>query len=686
MMLGIAVAWWCNPVLSVLLPLAAVALFVLLCGLFAKAPKWFFGTGAMLFMFCVGAFVEHGQRGAMAPQWSPGERLYEAQLLEVPLHKGGSTKVLARVADVDGAVPDGARTRGDVYLYLSRSVEADALEIGDVLRFESEVCAPENTGNPAEFDLCSYFYIKGVTGSAYLWNGKWQLIGKGEKNLAMRALMLRERLLEKYRSFGFDGDDLSLLSALTLGEKRDFPKELKESYTAAGASHVLALSGLHLGLFYLLLSVLLPLRGRNRWVVALREAAIVAALWVFAYVAGLPASVLRAALLFTLMSVARCLRQEASSVSSLAFAATAMLLFSPHLLFDVSFQLSFSAVLAIQLLAPPLQRLLKVDEHGFLYRYLMNMLILSFAAQVGTLPFVWYHFGVLPLYSLLTNIFVVPLAFVVILLALLLLAVSFLAPLAQFVAVLLQCVVLFMNVGISYISTLPGASQSLPPIGVVGMACVALLLVALSYALMNCRWWLVLFVVGCSLVLGVVTAVTGGNEQLSSGVIVYNNSKNPLLHIVEEGGDNWLLSTVPQLDAEYEYSSSPYIKREKLPDPMWVDGDYECGSFVCRDGTLSYGGLKIKLLADDLWRKNLFTEPVDVLLLGRGFLGPMAELVEVYPSACILLDASLYRHSRDRILRECAVLGVEAVDISRNGALKIVPRGGNFEIIPLRGK
>ena len=687
MMFGIAVAWWCNPALSVLLPLAAVAIFVLLCGLTAKAPKWLFGVGVMLFMFATGAFVEHGRREAMAPLWAPGERLYEAQLLEVPLHKGASTKVLARVADVDSAVADGARTQGDVYLCLPRSVEADALEIGDVLRFESEMRAPENAGNPAEFDLCSYFYIKGVTASAYLWDGKWLHNGKGEKSLAMRALAVRERLVERYRSLGFDGDALSLLSALTLGEKRDFPKELKENYTAAGASHVLALSGLHLGIFYLLLSVLLPFRGRrNRWVVALREVVIVAGLWAFAYVAGLPASVLRAAILFSLMSLGRCLRQEASSVSSLAFAAMAMLLFSPHLLFDVSFQLSFSAVLAILLIAPPLQRLLKVNEHGSLYRYLVNMLILSFAAQIGTLPFVWYHFGVLPLYSLLTNILVVPLAFVVILLALLLLAVSFFTPLAQLVAAILQYVVSFMNAGITFISSLPGASQSLPPIGVVGAVCVALLLVALFYALMNRRWWLALFVVGCSLVLGVVGVATGGDEQLPDGVIVYNNSKNPLLHIVEKGGDNWLLSTVPQLDAEYDYSSSLYIKREKLSEPVWVDGDYECGSFVCRDGMLRCGGLKIKLLADDLWRKNLFTEPVDVLLLGRGFLGPVAELVEVYPSACILLDASLYRHSRERILRECSVLGVEAVDIARSGALKIVPGGDNFEIIPLRGK
>ena len=228
--------------------------------------------------------------------------------------------------------------------------------------------------------------------------------------------------------------------------------------------------------------------------------------------------------------------------------------------------------------------------------------------------------------------------------------------------------------------------MALPPIGVLGAACVALLLFVLSYSFINRKWWLALLAVGCSLVLCVVNVVVDGEEKQPKGAIVYNNNKNPLLHIVAHNGENWLLSTVPQLDAEYEYVSSPYIKREGLLQPVWVDSDYTCDEFVCRNGVLRYGGLKIKVLADDLWSENIFSEPVDVVVLCRGFLGSVKELAEVYPSGVVLLDASLYKRSRERILRECAALDIEAVDISRSGAVKIVPRGDNFEITPLRGK
>lgn len=686
LILGIAVAWHSGIAMLPVVALLCVALFVMLFGLLDVVPKWLFGVGALLVMFSAGAFVECCCRGKMAPQWGAEEHLYEAQLLEVPSFRGNSVSVLADVALLDSAALPTERKRGDVYLYFTRSIESDALSAGDIIRFKGRVLPPHNAGNPAEFDVEKYYYVKGISGSVFVTDGKWQQCGKGRPTIAMRALMLRERVVRLYERLAPDANTAALLSALTVGEKRDFPRELKENYTAAGASHVLALSGLHLGILYLLLAALLPLRGRRRAVVVLRELLVLSVLWCFVFVAGATPSVVRAAILFTLISLGRCLQQESSSLSSLAFAAIVMLLFSPHMLFDVSFQLSFAAVLSIVLLAPKLQTLLGVEKRGWLYAYVTNLLILSFVAQIGTLPILWYHFGVLPLYSLLTNIVVVPLAFVVMALALPLLGLAFLPMLQQPMATVLFWVVGFMNDGVSFISSLPGASVALPQIGVAGALVVALLLWLVIYGFAVHRWWLVGVVAGCVAVLCVVMAVAPQPDEEQNGVMIYNNKKNPLLHIVSPNGENWLLSTVPQLDAEYEYSSLPFVKREGLPNPVWVDGDYATGLFVCDDGLLDYKGVKVRLLADELWRENLYAEPVDVLLLCRGFLGSVKELCEVYPFSCLVLDASLYARSRSRILRECGLLDIVPVDISATGAVKIVPQGDDFAVISLKGK
>lgn len=683
--LGIAVGWFSNVEVLHVVVLFAVSFISLLLGLSRFCPKWLFGIGAVLTMFAAGAFVEHCQSVRMEPRWSSDKLFYKAHLVEVPSVHGTNVKVLADVVAGDG--PCDVRNEGLVYLYFQRTINSEALEIGDSLLFETVIEPPVNAGNPAEFDVESYYYLKGITGNAFLYDDDWQFCGSSCNSLSLRALSIREKVVGWYESWGFSGDGLALLSALTVGEKRDLTQELKENYSSAGVSHVLALSGLHLGIIYALVSLLWPQRRNKRILVLLREAVVLALLWGFAFISGLSPSVVRAAILFSLVSVARCIDRDSSSLSSLSFAAIVMLLFSPHLLFDIGFQLSFSAVLSIFLFAEPLQILFKVDKHGKVYGYLVNLIILTLVAQVGTLPFVWYHFGEFPVYSFLSNMIVVPLAFIVIAIALLTLIFSFVPFLHQLLVAVLYFVVDAMNGVASFVSELPGASMTLPPVGVMGAIFVAVMAFLLFYALLRRRWWLVALVVVCSTVTALLSAVSS-EEDTGSGnrIVIYNNRKNPLLHAVEENGENWLVSTVPQLDAEYEYVSLPYIKREGLPSPQWACWNYAGEKLSVEEGLLGFCGLKVRLVDNGYWNESIYSTPADVVVLCRGFLGSIEELLEVYPTNCLILDASLYKRSRERILRECAAIGIEPVDISRSGAVAIIPGDGCFTLEPLRGK
>lgn len=685
LMVGIVIGWHCGIDMLHVCLLALFSLSAMLLGMFSFAPKWLFGVGASLIMLSLGIYVEESKEHEMSMQWSAEKHSYSAQLLEEPVVRGSTVKALAFLSLNDTLQPS-MRKCGKVYLYFPRSVEAEQLGIGSNVTMDISLLPFRNAGNPAEFDVERYNYIKGVTGFAYVGYDRWNYEGEGEFSLRMRALQLRSRVISMYRRLGFEDDDLALLSALTVGEKGELTKELKENYSIAGASHILALSGMHLGVFYILLVALFSFCGSSRSATIVRETIVVLLLWGFAFVAGLTPSVVRAAVLFTLVSLGRCLHQDATGMSSLSFAAIVMLFFSPHLLFDVSFQLSFAAVFSILLLAPPLQRLLKIDERGWLMRYVANLLILSFVAQLGTLPFVWYYFGVFPLYFLLTNIFVVPLAFLLMSLSVVVWILAF-VPLLQFpFAVLLRLLVGFMNSGVGVIASFPGASLSLPPVGVAGTFCMALLLVLLFYALANGRRWLVILSL-CCVVSSLFALLLNPRESVDGDyIIIYNNNKNPLLHVVSGGGCNYLVSTVPQLDAEYEYSSSPFIKREKMADPLWINGEFSDSILLLDDGLLQFQGLRVRLVNDDLWQENLYVAPADVVVLCRGFLGKVEELVEAYPSSCLVLDASLYKHSRARIRKECAALGIDVVDISEMGAIMLLPADVNFSLRPMRGK
>lgn len=682
---GIAVGWYCGIEVPHILFLSLLSVVMLLLGLHRDSPRRLFGVAACLFMFAAGLFVEEQEELAKAPQWSAERCRYSAQLVEEPVEGAATVKALADVESCDSSAAEGIRKIGCAYLYFPRSVEAEQLHAGSKVLLDVKMRPFINAGNPAEFDVERYYYIKGVSGYAFVGRDSWEYAEDGEPSLFMRAMSARERVVDMYRSLSFEDEELALLSALTLGEKRDFPKELKESYSVAGASHILALSGMHLGVFYLLLITLLPLRGTNRILLLVRELFVVLLLWAFAFVAGLSPSIVRAAILFTLMSVGRCLRQDSSAVSSLSFAAIVMLLFSPHLLFDLSFQLSFAAVLSILLLLPPLQSALRVQERGAVSRYLLNLLLLTVAAQLGTLPFVWYSFGVFPVYFVLTNFVVVPLAFLLMTLAVVVWALAFIPFLQLIFAFLLEQVVVVMNGSVTLIASLPGASLALPPIGAVGACCVALLLFMLVYSLVHKRRWLLMLSGNFAVLSFALLLLAAPVKEEGASLVIYNNRKNPLLHALC-ANRNYIVSTIPQLDAEYEYVSTPFIKREKLDEPVWVNEAYTDSLVQLRDGLLSFDGLKVRLVDSEHWRDNIYVEPADIVILCRGFLGPMSELVEAYPSACLVLDASLYANSRGRILRECAALGLQPVDISSVGAMKVVSDEDSFSLVPMRGK
>lgn len=685
-MAGIVFSWHTGVDMQLLLFFISVSVLAFLSGFMNILPRCFFGLGILCFLFSCGVYVECMQSKEKAPQWSSEKLAYRATLSEVPLFRGTSVKVLAHVEAVDTLLLSGVRKEGMAYLYFSRGIASDTLAVGDIISFRSAMNPIRNAGNPAEFDIEHHCYVKGISGTLFLHEGSWQKIGECNKTLQMNALSLRERVVGIYSSSGISDDGRSLLSALTIGEKRDFSQELKESYSKAGASHVLALSGLHLGILYMLLLFAMPFNGQNRYLIFSRELTVLLLLWGFAFVAGLSPSVVRAAILFSIMSLGRCLRRDSSSLNSLAFAALLMLLFEPHLVFDVSFQLSFSAVLSILLLAPPMQRALNVEKHGAVYGYVANLLILSFAAQLGTFPFIWYYFGVFPLYFLLTNIIVVPMAFVVMLLAVVVWLLSFAPVVQEPVLWLLGYIAEAMNAVVSALSELPGASYQLPHIDVgVAVALGAILILVMVAANVGKKRLLIFALLSLVMFVAVFSCFPADNEE-SSYLLIYNNRKNPLVHAVAERGINYLVSTVPEADAEYEYVSSPYMEREGLPAPFWASGSYSDSLISVNNGLLSFAGLDVMMLDHGNWEDNEYVVPVDVLLLCRGFLGKIDRVLECYPASCLVLDASLYSRSRERILRECRKAGIEPVDVSESGAVKLLVSGDSFTVYPMRDK
>ena len=259
----------------------------------------------------------------------------------------------------------------------------------------------------------------------------------------------RSVLLQRLESSGLSDDQYAVVAAMALGDKSALTHELKDTYSKTGASHILALSGLHLGIIYALLSMLVV--GR-RWQM-ITQVAIILSIWAFVFLVGMSASVVRSAVMLTVYALLAIGHRQKMSVNTLAFTAIIMLLVTPKALFDVGFQMSFMAVFAILLFVPLFYRPFSA-EYLMTHRivnWALGMIAVSVAAQIGVAPLIAYYFGRFSCYFLLTNFIVIPAATLILYLSLGTLIIPS-------IGVVLAGIVGLLNTTLLYIATIPGAT------------------------------------------------------------------------------------------------------------------------------------------------------------------------------------------------------------------------------------
>ena len=266
-----------------------------------------------------------------------------------------------------------------------------------------------------------------------------------------KAYFLTQRgiLLDRMYNSGVDGDAYAVVAAMALGDKSALTHELRDTYSVSGASHVLALSGLHLGIIYCMLWLLLPHR---RWP-AVSQTIILIVMWLYVLLVGMPVSVVRSAVMLTVYGLLSISHRNKMSVNALAFTAIVMLMWNPEWLFDIGFQLSFMAVLAILLFVPVFEDVFSakyLQEHR-LVRYVWGLVAVSVSAQIGVAPLLAYYFGRLSTYFLLTNFIVLPAAYII-------LGFSLIVLLFPSLAYILLYIVDTLNAVLFRITAIPGSS------------------------------------------------------------------------------------------------------------------------------------------------------------------------------------------------------------------------------------
>jgi competence protein ComEC len=351
--------------------------------------RWLFGVGISLFLFTLGYFLSIQYDTKNTFQHINKQGVFRVELTELPIEKENS--YLCRVKTIQYFENNRAfSTSGKAIVYFQKDSASAQLQSGDRLLIQTTFQKPDGVINPDGFDYRSYLKRQGIGATTYLNSDRWVKTDRNEAFSIFRlAESAQQNLLDIYRRFGITGDEYAVLAALTLGSKDALHPELRQNYTTSGGMHILAVSGLHVGIIFMVLSFLLKSFHRTPRRKYVKALLIVLLLWTYAFVTGLPPSVVRATLMFSLIAIGASLERKPQIYNTISFAAFIMLLVNPNYLYDVGFQLSFSAVVSIVYFQPMISKWFVIENK--MLRWAWELTAVSLAAQIGTAAFSLFY-------------------------------------------------------------------------------------------------------------------------------------------------------------------------------------------------------------------------------------------------------------------------------------------------------
>ena len=661
--------------------LSMMGLFVLVRKRKRLVPRrwgWLYGIFLNIFLFATGVCtvvlhpftpIEESEQGAwlVVVQEPPTERANSMK---------ATIKVRAQLTD-DASIACNEL----VVAYFRKDSLSRHIRQGDLLVIDATLNPATNAGNPYEFDYRGYLARKHISRSVFVESGNWQKLDSYAQNPFINlSNRIRNCLLDVFNRAGLSGNELAVASALVLGYKADFDDELRQAYSASGAMHVLAVSGLHVGIVYMVLATFLkltPFINRLRWLRALLSLVF---LWLFAMITGMSPSVMRATTMFSFIAAGEALDRRAYTYNSIAASAFVLLFFDPNNLFNVSFQFSYMAVIAIVFINRYLYGLFTFKN--WLLNQAWNLTCVSIAAQIGTAPLALYYFHQFPSYFILSNFVVIPAATVIIYGALMLFVVSPVPLLLETLGWLLDKFLYGVNFLIFFIEKMPGSVILEIRFAGWEIVCAYFLVASLSIWMLT-KYKTALFAAVLIVSFWLTGAtVRSGNDLRRQQFIVYNAQGNSLLQFIDgRNHANWYASRNPSFNVsgfiknqttamqlkggQYSLLDSALLAEREFALPS---GLYSSGNFI------QFAGKRFAIFTRDMPPQNAGGQSIrtDVAILSQNVNVRIPQIIESYRPDMIVFDSSNSRARIDSWEEECLDAGVNYHRVDRDGAFLFI--------------
>jgi len=664
-----------------------IALFVML-GLqmlrfFLRMPysfRWVDGVLVTLFAFATGWLSTHLSNPAADKYHLLHYQsdILMARISDAPEKRELTTRFTLKVIAVKDSLGSVHKASGSIITFASNNEKTDSLQYGQILYIFKNPTRVEGPDNPGQFDYQSHLRKKGILHQVFLKENDWMAAGASDPNPVFAfSYRIRDYLLQTLRDNGLDKDEFAVASAILLGYDDKLPQYLRKGYTAAGAMHILCVSGLHVGIVFLIVNFLLGLAGKRRSMVVGRTIILLVSIWIYALITGLSPSVMRATVMLSFVLMGRLISRKGNVINSMSASALILLLIDPMTLYHIGFQLSYLAVLGIVLFHKPIFDLIYVKNK--VLRYVWEITVVSIAAQLTTTPLSVYYFDQFPVYFWLSNLFLVPLSFLVIVVGMSVLVLSFIPLISGLVGSLASFLLYLLNYIVITVESLPGSTWQMLHITAretVLMYVILLLMIWLLH--FNLRKSLIPMMM-CFVVLMISFSARSWNNMQNSKILVYSVGKGTAIGFIH-GKQHVLLADSIVLNSEkiIDMNLRGYWTQAGLSGkPELADYDsafFSNGFFQREHGLIGFQGALFYLWTRDSKigeHPDGSLIPLRILFVRGNCPEKIDEITKRFDVEMIVLDETVPPWQRKRWAEQSQQVGISLHDVKEQGALLV---------------
>jgi competence protein ComEC len=592
-----------------------------------------------------------------AKHWAIGE------VVTIPTTKK-TTKVEISIREI-GNHPDSLMmVDGRLLCYVEADSLSSMLKYGDKVLFHAFINMVESPKNPNQFDYQQFLKYQGITHQAYLSAGSWQVLTHEKNDLFYHINQFRADRIQQIKTY-FKGEaEQGVAMALLLGFKDELSEDIRAAYAETGAIHVLAVSGLHVGIIAMILRwLLLHFYWRRKW---LKLLLLIVPLWMYALLTGFSPSVIRATVMFSLLILGLEIGRKPSIYNVLAASAFVLLLFNPYFLFSVGFQLSYAAVVGIVYFQPKIA--IWFLPKNKIVHYFWQLTTVSIAATLGTLPFTLYYFHQFPVWFWLSSAVVIPAAAVILSIGILFFAIGWIPFFGVLIGQVLEWIIALMNSVIGLIHALP--LSLIKGLWLSNWMFYILLFAIVGFGLLlQTRWirWSV-FTLSFILSLSIFSVYNDWQASTQKAVVVYSIANATAIDFID-GQHILALKSKNLSSANYAFATQGYHYKSNIKhiDTLSIEDDSTQPHFQKSNGLIQFYDKTFLIVEQG---NIVIQEPltVDYILIRNTPRLSIKDLMAHFDCQQLIIDGSNKYWQIQKWQKECEQLGITVHDVQQDNA------------------